>query len=100
PCHTDSRAEFQALRARRIRGVLRDSGRGVLLIDLALAGAVHSSYAVSTEGFSATKCLISDQQFDGRIKQPAFSHIDADLKGFEQWLWTRALKWKYGKVVS
>src|SRR5580692_979431 len=35
PFHTDSRAEFQALRARRIRGVLRGSGRGVLLFDLA-----------------------------------------------------------------
>jgi ApeA N-terminal domain 1 len=100
PFHTDSRAEFQALRARRIRGVLRGSGRGVLLFDLAQAGAVHSSYAVSTEGFSAAQCLISERQFDGRIKQPAFTYIDADLKGFEEWLWTRALKWKYGKVVS
>jgi ApeA N-terminal domain 1 len=100
PFHTNSRAEFQALRARRIRGVLRGSGRGVLLFDLAQAGAVHSSYAVSTEGFSATQCLISETQFDGRIKQPAFSYIDADLKGFEEWLWTRALQIKYGKALS
>jgi hypothetical protein len=100
PFHTDSRVEFEALRARRIRGVLRGSGRGILLFDLAQAGAVHSSYAVSTEGFSAARCLVSDVQFDGRIKQPAFTYIDADLKGFEEWLWTRALKWKYGKVVS
>jgi hypothetical protein len=100
PFHTDSRADFEALRARRIRGVLRESGRGVLLFDLAQAGAAHSSYAVSTEGFSAAQCLISEVQFDGRIKQPAFTYIDADLKGFEEWLWTRGLKWKYGKVVS
>lgn len=100
PFHTDSRAEFQALRARRIRGVLRDSGRGIRLFDLAQAGARHSSYAVSTEGFSAAQCLISERQFDGRFKQPAFTCIDADLKGFEEWLWTHALKWKYGKIVS
>jgi hypothetical protein len=64
PFPPDSRAEFRALRARRIRGVLRDSGQGVLLFDLAQANARHSSYAVSTEGFSAAQCLISDQQFD------------------------------------
>jgi hypothetical protein len=97
---TNSQAEFEALRARRIRGVLRGSGRGVLLFNLAQAGAVHSSYAVSTEGFSAAQCLISEVQFDGRLKQPAFTYIDADLNGFEEWLWTHALKWKYGKVVS
>jgi ApeA N-terminal domain 1 len=100
PSHTDSRAEFQALRARRIRGVLRESGSGVLLFDLAQAGARHSSYAVSTEGFSAAQCLISTQQFDSRLKQPTFLYVDADLKGFEEWLWTRALNFKYGKVVS
>lgn len=97
---TDSRAEFQALRARRIRGILRGSGKGVLLFDLAQAGAVHSSYAVSTEGFSAAQCLISERQFDGRLKQQAFKDIDANLKGFEEWLWTRALKIKYGKTLS
>ena len=100
PFHTSSRAEFQTLRARRIRGVLRESGRGVLLFDLAQAGARYSSYAVSTEGFSAAQCLISTQQFDGRLKQPTFSYVDADLKGFEEWLWTRALNFKHGKVVS
>jgi hypothetical protein len=100
PFPTDSRAEFEALRARRIRGVLRGSGRGVLLFDLAQAGAVHSSYAVSTEGFSATQCLISEGQFNGRFKRPAFTYVDADLKGFEEWLWTRALKIKYRKTLS
>jgi ApeA-like protein/HEPN superfamily Apea-like protein len=100
PLYTDNRAEFEALRARRIRGVLSGTGRGVLLFDLAQAGAVHSSYAVSTEGFSATQCLIGEVQFDGRIEQPAFTYIDANLKGFEEWLWTRALKVKYGKRLS
>jgi hypothetical protein len=100
PFPTDTRAEFEALRARRIRGVLRGSGRGVLLFNLAQAGAVHSSYAVSTEGFSATQCLISEGQFNGRFKRPAFTYVDADLKGFEEWLWTRALKIKYRKTLS
>jgi hypothetical protein len=44
--------------------------------------------------------LISERQFDGRFKQPAFTYIDADLKGFEEWLWTRALHIKYGKTLS
>ncbi len=96
----NSRAEFDALRTRRIRGVLRDSGRGVLLFDLAQRAGRRSSYTISTEGFSAAQCLISDQQFDGRIKQPTFTHIDADLEGFEEWLWSPALNFKYGKVVS
>src|SRR5258708_1922886 len=87
PFHGNGPADFEALRARRIRGVLRGSGKGVLLLDLGTAGAVHSSYAVSTEGFSAAQCLISESQFDGRLKQPAFTYIDADLKGFEEWLW-------------
>jgi hypothetical protein len=100
PFHISGRADFEALRARRIRGVLRGSGRGVLLLDLGTAGAVHSSYAVSTEGFSAAQCLISESQFDGRLKQPAFTYIDADLKGFEDWLWSRALHIKYGRRLS
>ena len=100
PFHVGGRADFEALRARRIRGVLRGSGRGVLLFDLAQAGAVHSSYAVSTEGFSAAQCLISESQFDGRLKPPAFTYIDADLKGFEDWLWSRALHIKYGRRLS
>ena len=100
PFSTGGRAEFEGLRARRIRGVLRGSGRVVLLFDLAQARAVHSSYAVSTEGFSATQCLISESQFDGRLKQPAFTYIDADLKGFEEWLWSRALHIKYGRSLS
>src|SRR3954454_7846742 len=40
PFHVSGRADFEALRARRIRGVLRGSGRGVLLLDLGTAGAV------------------------------------------------------------
>jgi hypothetical protein len=100
PFHVDSRTEFEALRARRVRGVLRGSGRGVLLFDLAQAGAVHSSYAVSTEGFSAAQCLISESQFDGRLKHPVFTYIDADLTGFEEWLWSRALQIKYRRRLA
>jgi hypothetical protein len=98
--HIKSRAEFDVLRTRRICGVLRDSGRGVLLFDLAQTAGRRSTYTISTEGFSAAQCLISEQQFDGRIKQPTFTHIVADLEGFEEWLWNPVLDFKYGKVVS
>jgi hypothetical protein len=100
PFYITGPADFETLRRRRIRGVLRGSGRGVLLLDLGTAGAVHSSYAISTEGFSAAQCLISESQFDGRLKLPAFKRIDADLKGFEDWLWSRALHIKYGRRLS
>lgn len=99
PFHTDSRAEFLALRARKIRGILRDSGRGILLFDVARGAARHSSYTISVEGFSAAQCLISDQQFDDPINQPAFSYINADLKGFEGWLRSSAIGVKSGKTL-
>jgi len=86
----NTREEFDAIRARCIRGVLRSRGRGVLLFDLAQTGT----------RVAATQCLISDQPFAGGFEKPVFSQIDADLKGFEQWLWERALTFKYGKVVS
>jgi hypothetical protein len=100
PLHVSGRADIEALRVQRIRGVLRGSGREVLLLDLGTAGAVHSSYAASTEGFSAAQCLISESQFDGRLKQPTFTYIDADLKGFEDWLWSRALHIKYKRRLA
>ena len=84
------REEYEALRASRIRGLLRNSGQGVLLFDLAQFGG----------GLLATRCLIGDQPFAGRIKEPAFSRIYADLKGFEEWLWTRALNVEHGRTVS
>jgi hypothetical protein len=71
-----------------------------LLFDLAQTAGRRSTYTISTEGFSAAQCLISDQQFDGRIKQPTFTRIVADLEGFEEWLWNPVLNFKYGKVVS
>lgn len=99
PFHTDSEAEYLALRARRIFGVLRESGRRVLLLDLWSGPARHSSYTFSVEGFGAAQCLIGDRQFDGTTKEPKFSHIDADLKGFEEWLWSNALKVKRGRIA-
>jgi hypothetical protein len=99
PFHTDGEAEYLALRARRIFGVLRESGRRVLLLDLWNGPARHSSYTFSVEGFGAAQCLIGDQRFDGTVKEPKFSRIEADLKGFEEWLWSNALKVKRGKTV-
>jgi hypothetical protein len=43
PFHTDSEAEYLALRPRRIFGVLRESGRRVLLLDLWNGPSRHSS---------------------------------------------------------
>jgi hypothetical protein len=99
PFHTDSEAEYLALRARRIFGVLRESGRRVLLLDLWNGPSRHSSYTFSVESFGAAQCLIGDQRFDGTMKEPKFSRIEADLKGFEEWLWSNALKVKRGKTV-
>jgi hypothetical protein len=100
PFQTGSWAEYDALRSRRIRGVLRDTGQGVLLFDLARASARHSSHTISVEGFSAAQCVISERQFDDQMNQPKFSWLDAGLKGFEEWLWTRALQIKHGKTLS
>jgi hypothetical protein len=99
PFHTDNEAEYLALRARRIFGILRESGRRVLLLDLWNGPARNSSYTFSVEGFGAAQCLIGDRRFDGTIKKPRFSRIEADLKGFEEWLWSNALKVKRGKTV-
>lgn len=81
--------EFDAVRARSIRGVLRE-GNGVVLFALTQAGTL----------VSATQCLISDQPFAGEIEKPALSHIDADLKGFEEWLREPGLKSTHGELVS
>jgi hypothetical protein len=81
--------EFDAVRARCIRGVLR-AGSGVLLCYLRQTGT----------RVTAGQCLISDQPFAGEIEKPAFSHIDVDLTGFEQWLWDPGLKTTYGKLVT
>jgi hypothetical protein len=51
-------------------------------------------------GLLAAQCLVSDQPIGGRIKEPAFSRIYADLNGFEEWLWTRAMNVNHGKIVS
>jgi hypothetical protein len=94
---TLGRSDDPSLAKQRIRGILIDSNRRVLLLDLSRRAQHHSSYRISTEGFRATYCLIGNEEFLGPTKALLLSHLEIDFKGFEEWLWLGSIRITRGR---
>jgi hypothetical protein len=105
---SDRRTSFPALalstdepelKTRRIRGLLTNSNKRVLLCDLIRRGGRFATSNVSTERFLATQCLVGDQDFPRNLKDLLYSYVDVDLKGFEEWLRVSSIRTKRSKVT-
>lgn len=75
-----------AVRARRIQGILKATGKHVLLLGLWRAGGEASSYKISYERYFALSRLVSDYGFSNSVKSLKCLKLEIDLKGFEAWL--------------
>lgn len=85
-----------AIHERSIQGLLKGSGKRVLLLGLIKNGGRFSSNSISYEGFIATHCLLADGK---PIRKDAlrFNQIDVPLEGFEEWLRLNAIKISHNK---
>jgi hypothetical protein len=78
-------------------GILIDSSRRVLLLNLSRRAQHYSSYGVSTQGFRVTYCLIGNKEFPHPTGTLLLSHLEIDLKGFEEWLWLGSIRVTRGR---
>ena len=83
---------------KRIQGVLRDSNKNVLLLNLTRSGGRFSTGALSYDRFLASYCLVSDAR-PVRDRKLKFKQIVISLDGFEEWLRLGGLKSLRGRRV-
>ncbi len=72
-------------RSKAIQGILKGSGKRVLLSGLYPNHGQFRSNGISYEGFVATNCLIGDSPFPCG-KEVAIRRLEIDLTGYEEWL--------------
>ena len=87
------------LRGRWVRGKLKDTNRHVLFMILSRRNVRFATSNLSLEGFLASHCLVSEQEFPRRWREPFFSSIEVDLKGFEEWLRLGSIRSKRSKIA-
>jgi hypothetical protein len=93
-------ARDELLISKGIRGVLKESNKHVLLLDLFRHGGRFSSHGISFQGFLASHCLISESAPVQRTKLK-FRRLQVSLEGLEEWLQLRAIEVSRGrKVIS
>jgi ApeA N-terminal domain 1 len=68
-----------------IQGMLKGSGKSVLLVGLIKAGGQFRSTGISYERYRATDCLIGDRALPSENKL-VFRNLEVELDGFEEWL--------------
>jgi hypothetical protein len=71
---------------RCIQGILKVSGRRILLADVASKGGSFSTNKMSYEGYRAMQCIVSDTPFPPAKGPPKFDTLEIPLEGFEEWL--------------
>lgn len=69
---------------RSIQGVLKGSGKYILLENVQGFGGMSRTSGISYPGYTANRSLISDDIF--RHEPLSFQKMEIDLKGLEQWL--------------
>jgi hypothetical protein len=81
---------------KRIHGLLRDSNKEVLLIDLQRSGGRFSTGGISFDRFVASSCLVSNVD-SLRSRKLTFNQIEISLKGLEEWLRLGGLRKSQGR---
>jgi hypothetical protein len=77
---------------RNICGVLKTTGRRVLLIGMIGNGGQVRTASISYQRFIAIDCLVSDSALrDGQLPLE-FDNLEVNLSGFESWFWFRSIK--------
>ncbi|MFM0377871.1 hypothetical protein PQQ72_12770 [Paraburkholderia strydomiana] len=71
---------------RAIQGVLKESGRRVLLLDAVRSGGTFHSDRFSHSEYFASFSLVGAEPPPRAAKALTFSAFDVELKGFEEWL--------------
>lgn len=80
------------LETANIQGLLKGKGEYVLLGRVSRNGETYRTHNVSYESYIALNCLVSDRPFRADNEKPlAFRSIKLSLKGFEEWVWLRAI---------
>jgi hypothetical protein len=71
---------------RCIQGILKESGKRVLLLGVIRNGSRFSSYSISYETYRASNALVGDRAFPNDTRNLQFRSLSVDLVGFEEWL--------------
>ncbi|CAD6553483.1 ApeA N-terminal domain 1-containing protein [Paraburkholderia metrosideri] len=78
---------------RAIQGILKTSGRRVILVDAVYSGGQFHSHRFTWERYLATMCLLGETDFPSNRTIPTFSKIELNLTGLENWLVHGTLKY-------
>jgi hypothetical protein len=71
---------------RCIQGILKVTGKRVLLSDVSSNGSRFSSNGISYESYRAMECVVSDEPFPAAKEPPKYDNLEIRLDGFEEWL--------------
>jgi hypothetical protein len=79
---------------KQIQGILKGTGRRVLLVGLTRNGGTVGSNKISYEEYLAMDCLVADSEFADDSTPPIFRELYVELTGFEDWLRLGAIEVK------
>jgi hypothetical protein len=77
---------------RAIQGILKESGKHVLLLDAVRNGGTFNSDRFSYEKYFATFIIVGKEAPPKNLEVVKFSKFEVDLIGFEAWLDTGSIK--------
>lgn len=85
-----------SLSGKSIRGILKESKRHVLLMELYPNGSSFSNIGISHEGYQALKTLVSQKAFPGTLPLGCYE-VSFDLSGYDDWVLKNSLTTKRKK---
>jgi hypothetical protein len=76
---------------RTIEGILKESGKHVLILDAVRNGGTFNSDRFSYEKYFATFIIVGKEAPPRKLEALKFSKFEVELKGFEAWLGTGSI---------